>query len=221
MANNIAMDFHQPVPQPNTTDHDLEIVLLRSKAEALAAEKKVLEQTLERTVEDKTELSSRLNEAVQERDELRRHRQANMLKIRKLGDMIVKNSQTSDEPLDEDILQDMYKVRNMTTEVIKKAYPDHVLIMPEVAKDLTKRFNTDYYTRFYIQRVMIDKGPERRRRLLISMLFEVLYDKFFDLGARRFGVPRDMETKLQEFERRIEENSKGSCTFLQTDVWVC
>jgi hypothetical protein len=181
-----------------------------SRANELDAGNGVLRTELQQTIEQKTELSSKLYKVTQERDDLIRQRQTSLLKIRKLNDMIIKNSQTSDEPLDDEVLQDMFKVRNMTTEIIKRFFPREALFRINVAEDLTNRLKNPFYSQFYRQILYPDKTLETRHRRLISLLFRELHIQFFGPDARRFGLPRDMETKFQEFERMIERGNKGS-----------
>jgi hypothetical protein len=123
--------------------------------------------------------------------------------------MIIKSGQNSDEPLDGDILQDMFKVRNMTTDIIKRFYPNEAKYRPDMLKDLAKRMNTSFYFQFYTDTLHPDKIPRRRQRRLIALLFTELQLLFFGPQARRFGLPREIETGLQEFEKMIEASTKG------------
>jgi seryl-tRNA synthetase len=177
---------------------------LESEILALKTTNKDLIESLNKANYEKDELVLKLNRANQERDDLLRQKQVNQLKIRKLNDMIIKNSSKSDEPIDEDILQDMFRIRNLTTEIIKTHFAGEAKFHPDKARRLE-----DYYAHFYDQRVR-KNVPEGRRRLLISAVFEELQHLFFGPNAKRFGVPRDMEKELQQFERQIETSNKGS-----------
>jgi hypothetical protein len=199
------------LPQDDAASHDLEalVAALTAKVDELTTENGTLKEALDLAADETTELTSRLSKATQERDDLGRQRQTNLLKIRRLNDMIIKNSQNSDEPLDDEVLQDMFKVRNMATDIIKRFYPAEAGFKAEIAKGLTKRFNDQFYSQFYKDRLYPDRNPERRRRLLISLLFTELQILFFCSNARRFGLPGDMEARLQELERMIEASTKG------------
>jgi hypothetical protein len=212
MTNSTPDGLYQQLPPSDTADDEPGslIATLKSRVHELTEENDKLKNKLEQTVQEKTGLVSMLNKATQERDDLGRQRQASQLKIRKLNDLIIKNSQNSDEPLDGEVLQDMFKVRNMTTDVIKKFYPGEVKYHPDVAKELTKRLQNPFYSQFYKYQMFPDKGPERRRRLLISLLFKELQHLFFGPDARRFGLPRDTEKSFQGFEKEIEGSIKGS-----------
>jgi hypothetical protein len=120
------------------------------------------------------------------------------------------NNQTSDEPLDDDVLRDLLRVRSMTTGVIYRFFPRQAVFRPEEAEDLAKRLNNTFYSQFYLFILRPDKGLTARRRRLISLLFRELQIQFFGPDARRFGPPRDTETKFQEFERGIDASNKGS-----------
>jgi hypothetical protein len=191
-----------------TAQDDL-VATLTLRVDELTAENERLKKSLEGATADTAALTSKLNDAMHERDDLSRRSQTNMLKIRRLNEMIIKNSQNSDEPLDDEVLQDMYKVRNMTTDIIKRSYPGDATFRADIAKDLVKRFTNDHYAQFYRQQLYPDKSPERRRRLLISLLFLELQTLFFGPSARRFGLPEHMEGSFQELERMIEASNKG------------
>ncbi len=199
-------DFYQQAGPPDLAAQlpEATIAKLESQVAELTVENGELKQSLEQATEQKADLILKLNKATQERDDFARQRQANLLKIRRLNDMIIKNSQNSDEPLDEEILQEMFKVRNMATEVIKTFYPGEARFRPDLAKRLD-----EYYSHFYEHRMFPDRNPERRRRLLISLLFGELQLLFFGPNARRFGVPKEMERELQQFEKQIEASNKG------------
>lgn len=108
--------FYQQLPLADTTGHDfeLELVTLRSKVDTLELENGELKKILKQRDEERVELTSRIDQTTQERDDLGRQRQSSQIKIRKLSGMIVKNSHSFDEPVDDDILQDMFKVRKNT-----------------------------------------------------------------------------------------------------------
>jgi hypothetical protein len=190
-------------------DGEAAVSKLTSRVDELTAENEQLKNLLEETTAETAALTSKLNDTMRERDDLSRLRQTNTLKIRRLNDMIIKNSPNSDEPLDDELLKDMFKVRNMTTDVIKRFYPGDATFYPDDAKDLEKRFNNPHYSQFYKRQLHPDKNPERRRRLLISLIFSELQLLFFGPNARRFGLPEHMEGSLQELERLIEASTKG------------
>ncbi|CZR66369.1 uncharacterized protein PAC_16270 [Phialocephala subalpina] len=199
---------HIPTEVAAAQDGGSVVATLTLTVDELAAENERLKKSLEEATADTAALTSKLNDTMHERDDLSRQRQTNMLKIRRLNDMIIKNSQNSDEPLDDEVLQDMYKVRNMTTDVIKRFYPGNATFRPDIAQELEKRFNNHYYSQFYQQQLRPDKNPERRRRLLISLVFLELQTLFFGPHARRFGLPEHMEGSFQELERIIEASTK-------------
>jgi len=194
---------------PIAQDGDSVVAKLTARVDELTTENERLKKSLEETTTDTALLTSKLNEAMGERDELTRQHQAGKLKIRRLNDMIIRNSPNSDEPLDDEVLRDMYNIRNMTTDVIKKFYPGDASFHPAIAKELARRLNNSYYSHFYRQQLHPDKSPERRRRLLISLLFQELQARFFGPNARRFGLPEQMEESFQELERMIEASTKG------------
>lgn len=192
-------------PDPATHPPEGIIASLESEILALKVQNSDLKQSFNQTTEEKGELSLKLDKATQDKDDLLRQRQMNLLKIRKLNDIIIKNSQKSDEPLDEEILQQTYKIRNLTTEIVKAHFAGDAKFRVDLAKRLE-----EYYRHFYEHCVMPDRNPERRRRLLISLVFRELQHWFFGPNAKRFGVPTQMEKELQQFERQIEASNKGS-----------
>lgn len=196
---------------------EVSVATYRSQIDKLQEENSKLHTELQQRAGEQADLTSRLSKAMQERDDLGRQRQTNLLKIRKLNDMIIKGGQNSDEPLDGDILQDMFKVRNMATDIIKRFYPNEVKFWPDVAKDLTRRMNTPFYSHFYKHELEPDKTPRRRQRRLIALMFKELQSLFFGPHARRFGLPRGMERGLQEFEKIIEGSPKGIQALLMTE----
>jgi hypothetical protein len=205
-------ELYLQLPQEDAPAHELEAAVATptSKVDELTTENDDLKKRLDVAADEATELTSRLSKLTQERDDFGRQRQANLLKIRRLNDMIIKNGQNSDEPLDDEVLQDMFKIRNMTTDIIKRFYPGEAMYKTGSLKDLTKRFNDQFYARFYQEQIHAYKNPERRRRLLISLLFQELQILFFGANARRFGLPINMEPSFQELERMIEASTKGS-----------
>jgi hypothetical protein len=205
-------ELYLQLPQEDAPVHGLEaaVATLTSKVGELTTENDNLKKRLDVAADEATELTSRLSKVTQERDDFGRQRQANQLKIRRLNDMIIKNGQNSDEPLDDEVLQDMFKIRNMTTDIIKRFYPGEATYKPGSLKDLTKRLNDQFYARFYQEQIHAYKNPERRRRLIISLLFQELQILFFGPNARRFGLPINMEPSFQELERMIEASTKGS-----------
>jgi len=205
MTNPPEFNYRESGPQDQTTlPPEGANTQLESEIRALKTANEDLTELLKQANYEKDELVLKLNRANQERDDLLRQKQVNQLKIRKLNDMIIKNSSKSDEPIDEDILQDMFRIRNLTTEIIKTHFAGEAKFQPEKARRLE-----EYYARFYDQRVR-KNFPEGRRRLLISAVFEELQQLFFGPNAKRFGVPRDTERELQQFERQIETSNKGS-----------
>lgn len=191
-------------PDPATDSPGAIITNLETQILGLTAKNDELNKIVKETTDEKEELLVKLKQTEQERDEHVRKRQADISKIKRLTEMIVKNSQRSDEPLDVEMMQETFKIRNMATEVIKTHFPGEAKFRPDSAK----RLNDEYYRRFYDPRL---KGnhPEGRRRLLISLLFAELQRWFFGSPAKRFGMPNEMEKQLQRFEKDIESSNKG------------
>jgi hypothetical protein len=150
----------------------------------------------------------------EERDDLNKQNKTNVMKIKKLSGMIVKNSQKSDEPLDQEVLGEMFAIRNKAAELIKTYFPGGAKFRPDLARRLGPT-----YRQFYEERMFPNPVPERRRRLLISLLFDVLQRLFFGPDAKRFGVPRETEMELQKFESWIETSNKGSLPLLKRVIW--
>lgn len=200
-----------PITQKDAAGQDFEasVATLTSRVDELVAENGDLKRASDRASEEVAELQSKLTKLTQERDDLSRQRQTNLLKIRRLNDMIIKGVENSDEPIDDSILQDMYEVRNKATDVIRGFFPGDALFKPDVGKSLTKRLGDHFYTSYYREQIQPDKNPERRRRLLIALMFTELRFQFFGAEARRFGLPGHMEAGLKDFEKLIEESTKG------------
>ena len=203
-------ELYQKLPERDAAaqESDAVIASLSSRVEELKAENERLKQQAELAAVELAECTSKLNKTTEERDDLGRQRQTNLHRIRKLNDMIINNSQKSDEPPDEEMQRDMFKVRNMTTDVIKRFYPGDALYKPEKGKALAKRLGEFYYY-YYRDQIQPDKTPERRRRLLIALLFIELQFLFFGPNARRFGLPSQLEAGFQELERMFEGSNKG------------
>lgn len=191
-------------PDPATDSPGAIITNLESQILGLTAKNDELNKIVKETTDEKEELLVKLKQTEQERDEHVRKRQADTSKIKRLTEMIVKNSQRSDEPLDDEMMSETFKIRNMATEVIKTHFPGEA----KFRTDLAKRLNDDYYRRFYDPRLR-GNFPEGRRRLLISILFAELQRWFFGAPAKRFGMPNEMEKQLQRFEKDIESSNKG------------
>jgi hypothetical protein len=191
-------------PDPATHSPGAVITNLESQILDLTAKNDELNKIVKETTDEKEELLVKLKQTVQERDEHVRKRQADVSKIKRLTEMIVKNGQRSDEPLDAEMMQETFKIRNMATEVIKTHFPGEAKFRVESAK----RLNDEYYRRFYDPRLRRNL-PEGRRRLLISLLFAELQRWFFGAPAKRFGLPNEMEKQLQRFEKDIESSNKG------------
>lgn len=204
-------ELYQKLPERDAAaqESDALIASFSSRVEELKVENERLKQEAELAAAVLAETTSKLNKITEERDDLSRQRQTNLHRIRKLNDMIINNSQKSDEPPDEEMQRDMFKVRNMTTDVIKRFYPGDALYKPEKGKALTKRLGDQFFSYYYREKIQPDKNPERRRRLLIALLFMELQFQFFGPNARRFGLPIQMEAGFQDLERMLEGSNKG------------
>ena len=123
-------------PDPMTQSPEGTNSELKSKVLELRMENGQLTESLNRAKDEKEELVSKLNKANQDREDLFRQRKVDQLKIKKLNDMIIKNSSKSDEPLDEEILQDTFKIRNLATEIIKTHFAGEAKFRTEPARRL-------------------------------------------------------------------------------------
>lgn len=183
-----------------------ETARLRARVEELTMLNRTMRLDLEDRGPGQETFQERLNVAIAERDHFARESQTRLLKIKRLNELIIKNSQSSDELPDDFYLERMFKIRNMAAEIMERFYPDSVLFVPKTAETLAQRLDP-YYWKFYDRDLKRDQSPERRRRLIRALIFKELQLMFF--RGKRFGVPRDAEKALQLFERTIEGSTKS------------
>lgn len=190
-------------------DRGDEIAQLKSKLRELEIKNEELQKTAMQISHEKDDLGRKLTVVNQEKDDLGRKLNGSLVKIRKLNELIVKNSQQSDEPPDTEVLEETYKIRNLVTSIVRTHFAGDTKFIRDKAEQLES-----YYRSFYFRRLK-DLPAEGRKRLLISMIFGELQLHFFGTTVKRFGLDRETEAHMQSFERQIETSNKGTRELLR------
>lgn len=184
-------------------DRGSEIAELQSQLRELQVRNEHLQQTANQIGHERDNLGRKLTQVTQEKDDLSRKLNGSIIKVRKLNDLIIKNSQQSDEPPDAEILDETFKIRNQITNIVRTHFAGDAKFLVGKAEQLD-----NWYRSFYFRRLK-ELPAEGRRRLLISIIFGELQLNFFGTTVKRFGLDRETETHMQAFERQIETSNKG------------
>jgi hypothetical protein len=172
----------------------------RNSLEAVQERDRAREELVAMTKE-RDYLNHRLVALGKDKEELSRKLTASAHKVRKLNEIIVRNSQRSDEPPDDEIQREMFNIRNMLTSIVRTYYAGNAKIDGGIAGKLEERYH-DFYLK-HLKRF----SPEGRRQLLIALIFETLQEWFFE--SKRFGTDSSRESSFQSFERQIASSNKG------------
>jgi hypothetical protein len=204
-------DMERPLQEPQEENNcTMQQLAIEKTVENEGLDRNSLEAVQERDqsrtelvaiIKERDYLNQRLVALGKEKDELSRKLNASVHKVRKLNEIIVRNSQRSDEPPDDEIQREMFNIRNMLTIIVRTYYDGDAKFDGSIAGKLGER-----YHHFYLK-YLKNLSPEGRKQLLIALIFEKLEEWFFE--SKRFGTDSGTESSFQSFERQIETSNKG------------